>query len=44
MINFIRELPSYLNRKIKSKKISYSLTSVDLVVDYIFKKKKWYLY
>ena len=39
MINFIRELPSYLNRKIKSKKISYSLTSVDLVVDYIFKKK-----
>lgn len=39
MINFIKELPSYLNRKIKSKKTSYSLTSIDLVVDYIFKKE-----
>ena len=39
MINFIKELPSYLNRKIKSKKISYSLTSIDLIVDYIFQKK-----
>ena len=38
MINFIKELPSYLNRKIKSKKISYSLTGIDLIVDYIFKK------
>ncbi|MBL6786113.1 MAG: FkbM family methyltransferase [Candidatus Pelagibacter bacterium] len=38
MINLIKELASYLNRKIKSKKISYSLTSIDLVVDYIFKK------
>ena len=38
MINFIKELPSYLNRKFKSKKISYSLTSIDLIVDYIFKK------
>ena len=40
MINFIKELPSYLNRKIKSKKISYSLTSIDLIVDYIYQKKK----
>ena len=40
MINFIKELPSYLNRKIKSKKISYSLTGIDLIVDYIFKKNK----
>jgi FkbM family methyltransferase len=39
MINFIKEFPSYLNRKIKSKKISYSLTSIDLIVDYIFKKE-----
>ncbi len=39
MINFIKELPSYLNRKIKTRKISYSLTSIDLVIDYIFKKK-----
>ena len=38
MINLINELPSYLNRKFKSKKISYSLTSIDLIVDYIFKK------
>ena len=38
MINFIKELPSYLNKKFKSKKISYSLTSIDLIVDYIFKK------
>ena len=38
MINFIKELPGYLNRKFKSKKISYSLTSIDLIVDYIFKK------
>ena len=40
MINFIKELPSYLNRKIKAKKTSYSLTSIDLIVDYIFKKEK----
>ena len=39
MINFIKELPSYLNRKIKSKKTSYSLTGIDLIVDYIFKKE-----
>ena len=36
MINFIKELPSYLNRKIKAKKTSYSLTGIDLVIDYIF--------
>ncbi len=39
MIKFIKELPSYLNRKIKTKKTSYSLTSIDLVIDFIFKKK-----
>ena len=40
MINFIKELPSYLNRKIKAKKTSYSLTSIDLIVDYIFQKER----
>ena len=39
MINFIKELPSYLNRKIKNKKTFNSLTSIDLVIDFIFKKK-----
>ncbi len=38
MINFIKELPSYFNRKFKSKKITFSLTGIDLIVDYIFKK------
>ncbi|MDA8822785.1 FkbM family methyltransferase [Candidatus Pelagibacter bacterium] len=39
MINYIKEFPSYFNRKIKSKKISYSLTGIDLIVDYMFKNK-----
>ena len=39
MTNFILELPSYLNRRIKTKKTSFSLTGIDLVIDYIFKKK-----
>ena len=39
MINFIKEFPSFLNRKIKTKKTSYSLTGIDLVIDYIFKKE-----
>ena len=43
MINFIKELPSYLNRKIKTKKTSYSLTSIDLVIDFIFKKNGVYI-
>ena len=39
MIRSILNLPSYLLRKIKSKKISYSLTGVDLVLRHIFKNK-----
>jgi FkbM family methyltransferase len=39
MTNFFLELPSYLNRKIKTKKTSFSLTGIDLIIDYIFKKK-----
>ena len=40
MYNLIKELPSYLKRRVKSKRSSYSLTGIDLVIDYIFKKKK----
>ena len=39
MTNFIFELPSYINRRIKTKKTSFSLTGIDLIIDYIFKKK-----
>ena len=39
VINFLLNLPSYLLRKYRSKKESYSLTSVDLLVNYIFKNK-----
>ena len=40
MFNYLLNLPSFLLRKYKSKKISFSLTSVDLLVSYIFKNKK----
>ena len=36
--SFLRYLNLY-RRKIKYKKVSYSLNAVDLVVDYIFKNK-----
>ena len=39
MINKIANFLSILKRKIKYKKISYSLNAVDLIVDYIFKDK-----
>ena len=39
MIDKINKYLSILNRKIKYKKISYSLNAVDLIVDYIFKDK-----
>ena len=40
MSHYLRELPSFLMRKIKSRKISHSLTGIDLIIDYIFKNKK----
>ena len=40
LYNYIR----ILKRKYQSKKISYSLSSVDLIVDYIFKYKNDGLY
>ena len=39
MINKIANFLSIFKRKIKYKKISYSLNAVDLIVDYIFKDK-----
>ena len=39
MINKITSYLSIFNRKIKYKKISYSLNAVDLIIDYIFKDK-----
>ena len=39
MINKIASYLSIFNRKIKYKKISYSLNAVDLIIDYIFKDK-----
>tara|TARA_B100000780_G_C21052987_1_gene422931 strand:+ start:458 stop:1165 length:708 start_codon:yes stop_codon:yes gene_type:complete len=41
--SFLRNLNLYI-RKIKYKKISYSLNAVDLIVDYIFKNKNDGLY
>ena len=40
MINYLLNLPSYFIRKFKTKKISYSLTSIDLLINHIFKNKK----
>jgi len=39
MINYLLNLPSYLFRKFRSKKTSYSLTSIDLLVSHIFKNQ-----
>ena len=40
MINKIANYLSILNRKLKYRKISYSLNAVDLIIDYIFKNTK----
>ena len=40
MINYLLNLPSYLLRKYRSKKNSYSLTSIDLLVSHIFRDQK----
>ena len=40
MFKYLLNLPSFLLRKYKSRKISFSLTSIDLLVSYIFKSKK----
>ena len=40
MLNYLLNLPSFLLRKYKSKKISFSLTSIDLLISYIFRNKK----
>jgi len=40
MLNYILNLPSFLLRKYKSKKISFSLTSIDLLISYIFRNKR----
>ena len=44
MINKIANYLSILNRKLKYKKISYSLNAVDLIIDYIFKNTKKGIY
>ena len=44
MFNFFLNLPSFLIRKIKARKLSYSLSGVDLLIDYIFKNKKYGFY
>ena len=41
--NFLNYLSLY-KRKFKYKKISYSFNAVDLIIDYMFKEKKWYLF
>ncbi len=40
MFSYLLNLPSFLLRKYKSKKISFSLTSIDLLISYIFKNQK----
>ena len=40
MLNYLLNLPSFLLRKYKSKKISFSLTSIDLLISYIFRNKR----
>ena len=40
IFNYLLNLPSFLLRKYKSKKISFSLTSIDLLISYIFRNKK----
>ena len=40
MLSYLFNLPSFLLRKYKSKKISFSLTSIDLLISYIFKNQK----
>ena len=40
MLNYILNLPSFLLRKYKSRKISFSLTSIDLLISYIFRNKR----
>ena len=38
MIKYFLNLPSYVLRKYRSRKVSYSLTSIDLLISHIFKK------
>ena len=40
MINYLLNFPRYLLRKYRSRKISYSLTSIDLLIAHIFKNQK----
>ena len=40
MFSFLKELPSYLLRKFKSKRISFSQTGIDLILNNIFKNQK----
>ena len=40
MLNYIKDILSFLNRKRKSKKISFSQTGIDLLLNNIFKNKK----
>ena len=40
MINYIKNISSYLLRKFKSKRISYSQTGIDLILNTIFKNQK----
>ena len=40
MLNYLLNLPSFSLRKYKSKKISFSQTSIDLLISYIFRNKK----
>ena len=40
MLKYIINLPSYLLRKYRARKISYSLSTIDLLITHIFKNKK----
>ena len=40
MLKYIINLPSYLLRKFRARKISYSLSTIDLLITHIFKNKK----
>ena len=40
MISKVKNLLSLYKKRLKFKKISYSLNAVDLIIDYAFKSKK----
>ena len=40
MFGYLKSLPSYLLRRMKSKRISFSQTGIDLILNNIFKSQK----